>query len=172
TVGPVRVTVSPNGKFAYVTINGDNFGDVSAFTINATTGALTPIPGSPAVGSVPSSVAVSVNGKFAYVTNLADNSVSAYSINATTGALTPVAGSPFATGVGPNSVTTIAPASGCKHDDEEDRHERSDGDEHTGGREQGDDGHKGHKKHGCHHPGEKDFDEHDNDDAHERARER
>jgi hypothetical protein len=82
----------------------------------------------------------------------------------------PAAGSPFATGVGPNSVTTIAPASSCKHGDEEDRHARGDGDEHSEGHEQGDVGHKGHKKHGCHHSGEKDFREQDNDDAQKRGR--
>jgi hypothetical protein len=116
-------------------------------------------------------VAVSANGQFAYVANQFSNDVSAYTINATTGALTPVPGSPFAAGAFPVSVTTTAPASSCKHDDEErDRDERGDGDEHSEGHEQGDDGHKGHKKHGCHHTGEMDFEEHDNDKMHESER--
>ena len=132
---PDSVTVHPNGQFAYAA-NFDVPGDVSAYTINATTGALTPVPGSPfaAAGIEPVSVAVSQNGQFAYVANTDSNNVSAYTINATTGALTPVLGSPFAAGSFPFSVTTTAPASSCKHDDEErDRDERGDGDEHSEG---------------------------------------
>jgi 6-phosphogluconolactonase (cycloisomerase 2 family) len=101
------VAVSPNGQFAYVvnSFSAGGIGNVSAYTINATTGALTPVPGSPfAAGSGPFSVAVSANGQFAYVANVFSNDVSAYTINATTGALTPVPGSPFAAGSGPNSV--------------------------------------------------------------------
>jgi hypothetical protein len=157
--------------FAYVAnSSAGGIGNVSAYTINATTGALTPVPSSPfAAEGAPSSVAVSPNGQFAYVTNnaLTSNDVSAYTINATTGALTPVPGSPIAAGALPVSVTTTAPASSCKHNDEErDRDERADGDEHSEGHELGDDGHKAHKKHGCHHSGEKDFEEHDNDKMH------
>src|ERR1700730_7424562 len=90
--------------FAYVANQGSN--DVSAYTINATTGALTPVTGSPfAAGVRAFSVTVSPNGQVAYVANYASNDVSAYTINATTGALTPVTGSPFAGGGGPVSVT-------------------------------------------------------------------
>jgi hypothetical protein len=169
------VTVHPSGQFAYTV---DPFLGVAAYTINATTGALAPVPGSPfAAGFQSNSVAVSANGQFAYVANVNSKDVSAYTINATTGALTPVPGSPFAAGAFAFSVTTTAPASSCKHDDEErDRDERGDGDEHSEGHErgesheQGDDGQKGHKKHGCHHSGEKDFEEHDNDKMHESER--
>jgi 6-phosphogluconolactonase len=72
--------------FAYVVNNSAaGIGSVSAYTINATTGALTPIVGSPfAVGSDPTFVAVSPNGRFAYVTISSDagiGSVSAYTID-------------------------------------------------------------------------------------------
>jgi len=78
---------------------------VSAYAVNATTGALTPVSGSPfAAGTAPGNVAVSPNGQFAYVTNAPSGTVSAYAINATTGALTPVAGSPFAAAPGPQAV--------------------------------------------------------------------
>jgi DNA-binding beta-propeller fold protein YncE len=77
-------------QFAYVANNGSN--DVSGYTINATTGVLTAIAGSPfPAGTVPFSVAVDPTGKFAYVAN--GNNVSGYTINATTGALTAIAGS-------------------------------------------------------------------------------
>jgi len=51
---PVSVTVDPTGQFAYVANFG---GGVSAYTINAATGALTPVPGSPfAAGAGPFAV--------------------------------------------------------------------------------------------------------------------
>jgi 6-phosphogluconolactonase len=187
---PQSVAVSPNGKFAYVANEGgvgNQGGSVSAYTINTTTGALTPVAGSPfaPTGNPLVSVTVDASSQFAYVANLGANDVSAYTINSTTGALTPVAGSPFATGVAPTSVTTTVPASSCRHDDEDrDRDERGDHDEQRDGRGRDDDeqregrgrdddehhGHRFDRKHGCHHFGEKDFDEHDNDDAHERER--
>ena len=52
--GPFSVSVDPSGKFAYVANSGSN--DVSAYTINATTGALTPIGAVVAAGTGPRSV--------------------------------------------------------------------------------------------------------------------
>jgi 6-phosphogluconolactonase len=112
---PFSVAVDPSGKFAYVANEcGDvlcSVGNVSAYTINGTTGALSPVPGSPfAAGRAPFSVAVDPSGKFAYVANECGDvlcsvgNVSAYTINGTTGALSPVTGSPFAAGRFPRSV--------------------------------------------------------------------
>ncbi|TAG24225.1 MAG: hypothetical protein EAZ37_16770, partial [Burkholderiales bacterium] len=100
----VGVRCADNPLFAYV---ANAFTDnVSAYTINPSTGALTAVAGSPfTAGDTPRSVTVDPSGKFAYVANLLDRNVSAYIINTTTGALTPVAGSPFAAGNGPASVT-------------------------------------------------------------------
>src|SRR5262249_48642698 len=64
--GSLPVTYTP--KFAYVANNYQH--DVSGYTISATSGALTPVPGSPfAAKSRPVSVAVDPTGRFAYVTN-------------------------------------------------------------------------------------------------------
>ena len=95
-------------SMAYAANQGSN--DVSAYTINPTTGALTAITGSPFVaGTTPLSMAGDPTAKFAYVANYFNgaggNSVSAYAINPTTGALTAVTGSPFAAGTNPRSVT-------------------------------------------------------------------
>jgi DNA-binding beta-propeller fold protein YncE len=61
-------------KFAYVA-NARGY-NVSAYTIDGTTGALTSVPGSPfAAGSDPQSVAVDPSGKFAYVANLLSSNV-------------------------------------------------------------------------------------------------
>ena len=72
-------------RSAYVTNFGSN--DVSMFTIDVTTGALTPT-GTIAAGQSPTSIAVHPSGKFAYVTNSASNNISMFSIDTTTGALT------------------------------------------------------------------------------------
>ena len=168
-LGSTSVALSPNGRFAYVANGAAS--TVSAYTINTTTGALTPVPGSPfAAGSNPFSVTVSPDDQFAYVANNAGNNVSAYTIDATTGALTPVADSPFAAGRFPNSVTTTAPERRCRH--EEDRDERRDHDEHRdyGRKDDEREGHRFDGKHGCDRSAEKDFDEHDHDEAHERER--
>ena len=101
--GAHSVAVDPSGKFAYVANSGggDTAGSVSAYTINATTGALTstatimaPCEALPSPGSCSSwSVVVDPSGKFVYVANeggFAPTSVSLYAISATTGALTSI----------------------------------------------------------------------------------
>ncbi|MGB8909626.1 MAG: beta-propeller fold lactonase family protein [Candidatus Cybelea sp.] len=106
--GPEGVAVDPTGKFAYVANgfggSGGN-GNVSAYTIDATTGALKPAKGSPfEAGYTPTAVAIDPNGRFAYVGNDSSGNVSAFTINAKSGALKPVAGSPFKAGTYPTSV--------------------------------------------------------------------
>jgi DNA-binding beta-propeller fold protein YncE len=95
-VSPHFVAVDSSGKFAYVANEGcgnSTFGNVSMYTINPTTGVLTPIgPPASSDDEGASAVAVSPAGKFAYVTNWGEGdtigSISAYTVNATTGALT------------------------------------------------------------------------------------
>ena len=69
---------------------------VNGYTIDATTGTLTLISGSPFVaGSGVDSLTVDPSGKFAYVANGGSNNISGYTIDANTGALTPIPGSPW-----------------------------------------------------------------------------
>ena len=83
----------------YAYVANYNSHDVTAFNINATTGALTAVAGSPfATGEGPAYLAVDPSGKFAYIANYWSSTVFAFTINAATGALTTVAGSPFAVG--------------------------------------------------------------------------
>ncbi len=90
--------------FVYVANLGSS--NVSAYTINGTTGALAAVAGSPfPAGTQPHSVTVGPTGQFAYVANSGSNNVSAFTIDGVTGALTPVAGSPFSAGTYPDSVT-------------------------------------------------------------------
>jgi 6-phosphogluconolactonase len=80
---------------------------VSAFSINAGTGALTPVAGSPfpaTTGSM-SSVATTADGRFVYATDFSNSKISGYSADPATGVLTPVPGSPF---LGANAPVAIA----------------------------------------------------------------
>jgi 6-phosphogluconolactonase len=100
--GSSAVTYTP--KFAYVANSSSN--NISAYTIDAKNGHITPIGGSPfEAGTTPYSVAVDPSGRFAYAANEGSNSVSAYTINASTGALTAISGSLCPTGPGPDSIT-------------------------------------------------------------------
>jgi 6-phosphogluconolactonase len=62
-------------------------GSVSMYTVDATTGGLTP-SGTIATELSPTSIVIHPSGKFAYVTNSGSNRVSMYSIDSTTGTLT------------------------------------------------------------------------------------
>lgn len=81
--------------------------NVSAFTVNPSTGALTAVSGSPfAAGSNPLSVTVDPTGRFAYVGDAVNGHVYAFSINST-GALTAVSGSPFAAGMPGTQLSSV-----------------------------------------------------------------
>jgi hypothetical protein len=89
---------------------------VSVFSVNVSTGALTPVSGSPFTTGVGlMSVAFSPSGRLLAAANAGDkgvgSTVSVFSVNVSTGALTPVSGSPFATGAGPVSVA-FSPSGG------------------------------------------------------------
>lgn len=93
-------------RFVYVVNEGSY--DISAYRADGSTGALTPVPGSPfAAGLSPSSLAVDDTARFVYVANHGSNDVSAYTLNAATGALTPLAGAPYAAGAAPHAVAVV-----------------------------------------------------------------
>jgi 6-phosphogluconolactonase len=106
---PVGIDFSPlvsGNLFAAVTNNVDN--NISVYQVNQTTGAFTPVAGSPfAAGSGLTEIAFSplASGNlFLAAVNALDDTVSVYNVNQTTGFLTPVIGSPFVTGDNPNDV--------------------------------------------------------------------
>lgn len=102
---PIHVTIAPSGKFVYVA-NYVAAGTISAFSVNPTTGALTPVPGSPfAAGTSPRGIAITPSGRFLYSANYGSSDVSGFTINEATGALTPVPGSPFAVGSIPYTLS-------------------------------------------------------------------
>ena len=99
--GAVAVTIDPTGEFAYVAnMSFDAPGRVSAYSINATTGALTPVAGSPfATLTGPTKIVIDPQGVFLYVACNGGpthfGGLLGFSINRSTGALTPLSGSPF-----------------------------------------------------------------------------
>lgn len=110
---PRSVAVNPAGTFLYVAERGSD--QVSAFTIDSTTGVLSAISGSPfstGVGIEPRSLVVHPNGSYLYVANQGSDDVSAFTIN-TDGSLTPTSPATFSTGAntGPRSVA-VEPVNG------------------------------------------------------------
>ena len=107
------IMLNPDGTLAYVTEEPPGqAGIVSAYHVNAATGALTPVTGNPvATGfNQPDPVAINPAGTFAFVASKGKKGIiSAYRINAATGALTEIPGSPFATGDWPTCVTIVQP---------------------------------------------------------------
>lgn len=86
-------------------------GTVHVFSVNASTGAITEVPGSPFNGGlVPNQIVVDPTGRFVYVTNEQSTDITALSINPSTGALTELPGSPFLIGAQP--VTSAVDPSG------------------------------------------------------------
>ena len=95
----VGMLADASGKFLYVS-DFENSA-VQAFSINPSSGLLSPISGSPfSVGTPPGSggLAIDPGTKFLYVTLMNSAEVAGFSINATTGALTAIPGSPFPAG--------------------------------------------------------------------------
>jgi 6-phosphogluconolactonase len=102
---PTSVSIHQSGKFVYVsnTNAAPAPSSIAAFQLNPTTGALTPVAGSPfsTGGTVAAVGTVDPSGKFLFVTNTGTNSIQAFAIDQATGVLTPVPGSPFATAAQP-----------------------------------------------------------------------
>ena len=113
-VQPYGVAADPSGRFLYVAndYGSAGGGDLSAYAIDGTTGALMPLPGSPVRTrfTFPRSVAIEPSGHFLYLTNNWTGSIEAFTIDAATGALAPVAGSPFAGTAGSYAVASIDPS--------------------------------------------------------------
>ena len=90
---PFRASVHPSGKFVYVANRTGESYLVSAYIVNAVTGALTSVAGSP-FAMDGAGITVDPSGRFAYVER--PGIVSVYAIDAVTGALTAIPGAQFA----------------------------------------------------------------------------
>jgi 6-phosphogluconolactonase len=120
--GPSALAIGGSGQnILYVglvgTTNANN--KIAAFAIDANTGALTAIPGSPFVtGNGPQYIALVPvtlgNAEFLYTANVQDKTISAFIIDPTSGTLTAISGSPYhgATALGGLAVTPTATSTG------------------------------------------------------------
>ncbi|MBI3478157.1 MAG: beta-propeller fold lactonase family protein [Acidobacteria bacterium] len=109
---PFYLQVHPGGHFLF-TVNTPNPPDfsvsgVSGFSIDSSTGALTPVPGSPFSVSLHADLAgfaIHPSGKYLYVsTAKSANGILAWSVDTATGALSPLTESPFAPGTSPVGI--------------------------------------------------------------------
>ena len=103
-------TASPSyiPRLAFAVNSASN--NISGYSIDPASGALTPLSGSPfGAGSQPSSVVVHPAGKFAYALNAADQTILAYSLDPSTGALTQI-GSPIVEGQTGENAAMIDPS--------------------------------------------------------------
>ena len=107
--GPYGIAYSPvvgGNLFAAVVNNTNN--TASVYQVNQTTGAFTPVAGSPFItGGAPNEIAFSPLASgylFAAAVNFDTNNVSVYVVNQTTGVFTEVSGSPFASGTQPDGI--------------------------------------------------------------------
>ena len=99
-----EMVVDPLGRFAYVAnlvSNASGPSSISMFTINPTTGVLTPAtPSTVPTGWFPQEIAIDPKGRFVYTANSDDATVSMFTVNQTTGVLSPTK---------PASISTVVP---------------------------------------------------------------
>jgi len=106
---PYSIVADPSGSVLYTANDGvptgteATPGSISAFTIDSSTGALTPALGNPQSVAVHGSISIDPKGKFLLVPEI--SGVAVYAIDTTTGAINVVAGSPFSAGTDPSFVT-------------------------------------------------------------------
>ena len=108
--GPTAVIVDPTGAYVYVTNKQANANGIYGFNLNATSGQLTAITGSPfsSVGALPIAMAIDSSKKYLAVVNNGGNpDLQMFSFSTTTpGAL--VAGASATTGTDPTGPQAIA----------------------------------------------------------------
>ncbi len=111
-ISNVAVSCVSVAKFVYVANSSDGAngtGDVSAFTVNANTGALTAVAGGPVAADLnPSAIAVDPSGQFAYVSNGNSADVSIFIVDPVAGALT-LKGNAYTPGTSEEAIA-VAPS--------------------------------------------------------------
>jgi 6-phosphogluconolactonase (cycloisomerase 2 family) len=104
--GPFGLGIDPQGSLLFAANIAS--GNVSAYVIDSTSGALGQVTGSPfATGGVgPTSVAVDSNSAIVYVADQGSHDIAAFEI-LTTGVLKPLAGSPFGVATAASSIGLV-----------------------------------------------------------------
>lgn len=91
--------------YSYATNAADN--TVSAYALDATSGALAAVGVPIVTGSSPSAIVGTSDKRLVFVANEGSNDITAYAVNPATGALTAVPGSPFPAGTSPESMVVV-----------------------------------------------------------------
>jgi 6-phosphogluconolactonase len=105
---PIAVSVDPRGIYVYVA--NFNANDVSAYSIDQTTGNATPISGTSiyAVGNGPLCLLIEPSeGRYIYTANFLSNTVSGLALNPATGGLSAVQNTPFGAAQQPTCTAAI-----------------------------------------------------------------
>jgi 6-phosphogluconolactonase len=89
-------------QYAYVANAGDS--TISAYAVDATSGALAAVGMPVTTGMSPHAIVGTDDRTYVFVGNEGSNDVSAFAVNFASGALTPVPGSPFAAGADPKAL--------------------------------------------------------------------
>ena len=103
-IGAANVTDIEVGcsQHSYVANAGDN--TVSAYAVNATSGALASVGAPVGTGRSPHAIVGTQDRQYIFVGNEGSNDISVFAVNLASGALTAVPGSPFAVGTDPKAL--------------------------------------------------------------------
>lgn len=111
--GTTFLQIEVNGKYAYASSGSATTNGLYGYAIDATTGALTALTGSPyATGSQPLFVTIDPSGSYAYTANSGSANVSGFKIDPTTGV--PAFLGNFAAGTAPFVVSISPEAAGIR----------------------------------------------------------
>jgi 6-phosphogluconolactonase (cycloisomerase 2 family) len=107
-ITPTGVTLHRSRNFVYVSGTSATAANstIAAFRMDATTGVLTPVTGSPfsTGGTLAAAAVIDPSGKYLYIANDASANIQGFAIDQATGALSVLPGSPVATPAGPAPV--------------------------------------------------------------------
>lgn len=105
TPNPPAPVLTADGRFLYVSLTQNNHRAVAGYSLDASTGILTALPGHPyaTTGDEVRRPAIHPNGRFMYVANETGSTIDVFEINPSTGALSAMPGSPCST-AGPGPV--------------------------------------------------------------------
>jgi 6-phosphogluconolactonase len=111
--GTTFLQIDVNGKYAFGSAGQATTNGLYGYAIDATTGALTALAGSPyATGSQPLFVTIDPSGTYAYTANYGSANVSGFKIDPTTGVPAPLGN--FAAGLAPFVVSISPEATGVR----------------------------------------------------------
>jgi 6-phosphogluconolactonase (cycloisomerase 2 family) len=99
----VALGIDSSGVFLVAANQGSN--NISAYTINTSSGSLSPVSGSPfATGTAPVFVTVDFTNNFVYVGDSTSNDLTVFALKS--GSLSAVSGSPFSIATSPSWIVS------------------------------------------------------------------